>query len=256
MSRTIEKQVRITATPEAVFRALTDAEEITRWFAPQAEATPGAGGRIFLSWGAPFEGESRIEIWEPNRHLRTCEVARPVALDYYLEGQGGETVLRLVHSGFGDDASWDDEFNNVTKGWNLFLSNLRHYLERYPGQPCRQATIMMPVPVPQEEAWNRLLGPEVLVREGSTESLGPGRSYAFRTATGEELRGTVDAWQPPSSFTASVDNLSARLCIELVTMQGATFMSAQLLAYGAGADAIAPPLQARWSEQFQKALSA
>lgn len=48
-NRTVEKQIEIAAAPETVWRALTEAEEITRWYAPKAETTPGVGGRLFLS---------------------------------------------------------------------------------------------------------------------------------------------------------------------------------------------------------------
>ena len=126
-------------------------------------STPGQGGQIFVSWGPGMEGTSRIMVWEPGRHLRLVE-ERPsgprnsdgggaveavdnskpveVVVDYYLEAQGGSTVLRLVHSGFGVTADWDKEFESTHYGWMMFLRNLRHALTRHPGTPCRQAMLV------------------------------------------------------------------------------------------------------------------
>ncbi len=63
--------LEIEAPPEAVWKALTDAKELVRWFPLKAEVEPRVGGRYWLSWEGEFEGDSRIEIFEPERHLRT-----------------------------------------------------------------------------------------------------------------------------------------------------------------------------------------
>ncbi len=105
-ARTIEKTLEIAAPPEAVWKTLTDAKELVRWFPLKAEVEPRVGGRIWLSWEGEFEGEHRIEIFEPERHLRTTwnpmtkDEGGPTELsvDYHLEGRGGGTILRLVHS--------------------------------------------------------------------------------------------------------------------------------------------------------------
>jgi uncharacterized protein YndB with AHSA1/START domain len=70
-TRSIEMQLEINAPPEAVWKALTDSLKLTRWFPLNAKVKPGVGGSIWVSWGPPFEGESPIQIWEPNKHLRT-----------------------------------------------------------------------------------------------------------------------------------------------------------------------------------------
>ncbi len=44
MSRSIENSVTIKASPEAVFRALTEGKELARWFPSSAESDPRPGG--------------------------------------------------------------------------------------------------------------------------------------------------------------------------------------------------------------------
>ena len=70
-TRSIEIEIPISASPEAVWKALTDPGELTRWFPLEARVEPGEGGAIALSWGGGMDGENRIRIWQPNRRLQT-----------------------------------------------------------------------------------------------------------------------------------------------------------------------------------------
>lgn len=50
MGRSIEKEVIIKANPERVFQALTEREELERWFARTAEIDLRPGSAINLEW--------------------------------------------------------------------------------------------------------------------------------------------------------------------------------------------------------------
>jgi hypothetical protein len=39
--------------------------------------TPGLGGSIWLSWAGEWEGDSRIEIWDPPRRPRSVSQLPP-----------------------------------------------------------------------------------------------------------------------------------------------------------------------------------
>lgn len=136
-TRTLEKEITLAAPPAAVWRALTEGEELRRWFPVDARVDPGVGGKVWISWGPEMAWESAIDIWEPGKHLRLSNPGTPVpfAVDYYIEARGDVTVLRLVNSGFGPGADWDDMYFGMDGGWSYFLYNLRHYLERHPGKP-------------------------------------------------------------------------------------------------------------------------
>jgi uncharacterized protein YndB with AHSA1/START domain len=90
MSRSIVKTVTIDAPLEAVWKALTQAEELTRWFPVDARVQPGPGGTIWLSWGSGAEGEAPITAWEPNRRFGWTETRGPIklAVDFHLETSG------------------------------------------------------------------------------------------------------------------------------------------------------------------------
>lgn len=144
--RAHETRITIDAPVEAVWRALTDPEEISRWFAPRMTVKPGAGGHMVADWGPGVEWKTFIEVWEPNRHLRLVETrdkvlsASPVDVpldprrlvqDFFLESEAGRTVLRLVHSGFGSSADWDTEYEGTRGGWAACFFRLKQVWERH-----------------------------------------------------------------------------------------------------------------------------
>jgi uncharacterized protein YndB with AHSA1/START domain len=145
-TRSHETRMEIAAPLSDVWDALTKADLLTRWFGNEArEAQPG--GRFFVSWFEHGAIDSPITVFEPLKHLRFEDTPPgavvPFATDFYLEAKGGLTVLRIVASGFSLDAKWDGEFDALAQGWGYFIRNLRFYLERFGGKPCK--TIGFPV---------------------------------------------------------------------------------------------------------------
>jgi len=137
--RVLDLTIEIDATLEEVWEALTTGKGIARWFGPYAAVTPGEGGSVSVGWDPKEMWETPITVWEPQRRMQTVSEmpwkdGRMVrlAVDYYLEVQGGRVRVRLVHSGF-DDSSWDDYIDGLDAGWSFFLFNLKHALERHRG---------------------------------------------------------------------------------------------------------------------------
>lgn len=260
--RKVEAAIDIEAPVEAVWKALADAAELTRWFPLDARVRPGAGGSIWISWGPPYEGESQIEIWEPNRRLKTVAQgvfgmgeghgqARPIALDFFLEGRGGRTTLRLVHSGFGEGGSWDDEYDSVRRGWRYELQGLRHYLEKHRGEERQVIWPRVAMDLPLREAWGRLMSRDALLAEGRVEGLREGDRCTIRTASGDELRGTVLINDPPD-FAAVVENLNDALFrVHVEASAGLREAGLWLAAYGVPAERLAV-LREKWTALLWK----
>jgi uncharacterized protein YndB with AHSA1/START domain len=207
-TRAFDMTIEIAVPPDAVWQALTNAEELVRWFPTEANITPGAGGKWLISWDGNWSWENEIEIWEPNRRLRiidrngrpydgsTGEVKQsvdplPIAMDWYLEGKGGSTTLRLVHSGFGRGGAWDDEFDGISTGWPLELNGLKHYLEHHRGENRRYAWTRSVIPLPVNALWRRVVGTDGLVPDTSVLALRPGERIATTLSTGDRIEGTV-----------------------------------------------------------------
>ena len=74
--RSYEKKFEVAAPPEAVWKAITDGDELTRWFCLNATCESGPGGKQHVDWGGGAKGTHTIVIWKPNVHLRT-EADRP-----------------------------------------------------------------------------------------------------------------------------------------------------------------------------------
>ena len=224
--RSIEKEICILAPVDAVWKALTDGEELTRWFPLEAKVTPGEGGAIWMSWKNEFQFNTPIAAWKPNEHLRLIymkptpaakpgepgmpfEVPFQVALDYYLEGKSGETVLRLVHSGFSREASWDGQYDGTVCGWDFQLAGLKLYLERHRGTPRRCVVCRAMIPeIPVAEAWKHLMGPRGLIASSHAIPRAAHERYAMTTSRGDRLEGIVSSYVPPKDFSATATNLN------------------------------------------------
>lgn len=199
-------EVSIDADAETVWRAVSEGEEIKRWFPVDARVTPGVGGAVWLSWGEGMDWEAPIEIWEPGRHMRTIDPPpSKLAVDYFIETQGGETVLRIVHSGFAADA-WDDELETLNAGWRAFAATLAHYLERHRGEPRTLAKFRHPVVTrPRSEVFPRML-----------EALGVTLVGEGERFSGPLFEGTARVVKAPVNFSASLANFGeAFLMIEI-----------------------------------------
>ena len=209
--RSVERSVELEASPETVWKALTDAAQLESWFPLEASVEPGEGGKVMVSWGSPSKWESRITIWDPPRHLQVRDPqppdapsdAVPVGIDYHIEGRGGRTVLRVVNSGFSASADWDEYYDAVQGGWAYFLLNLKHYLERHAG--THRAMVWKRVPVEHRsraDSW-----PFVLRALGVDPSARPGDDATFDMA-GESHSGQVLMARPPGHIALSLPGLN------------------------------------------------
>lgn len=232
-TRRIELSVRVDAPPEEVWKALTEADEIRRWFAPEARVEPGEGGTLWLSWGEGMEGAARIRVWDPPRRLVTSPVApgkperEAMSEEYTLQAaDGGTTILRLVQSGFGPGADFDDEYDATTNGWRTFFRMLQHGVGRHRGQPSRNLTVCRPVKTTRDEAWAIVKGPKGLGAEGRVEDLRVGFRYHLGAGTGDVLEGEVWHLEPSGYLTLTVDGLNdSLLSVFCERCQGAGLVS-------------------------------
>jgi uncharacterized protein YndB with AHSA1/START domain len=214
--RSIRKQIEIGAAPDDVWRALTEAEQLIRWFPAEARVSPGVGGTIFISWGPGCEGEAPIHLWEPGHRFGWQEPGpQTLAVEWEIEAKQGRCLVRLVQSGFGDEPSRDDYIDAVDRGWSYFLINLRHYLERHAGTPRDLISVRAPQTRRRSTTWTRLLGgegfgaqtPAATPTEGGTCQLRLGaRSYDAHVLIHQE----------PWTFAATLPDLDdALLFVEM-----------------------------------------
>jgi uncharacterized protein YndB with AHSA1/START domain len=223
-TRSHEHRLTIDAPAEEVWKAITSAEELVRWFPLGATVKPGPGGEIVYRWGE-LEGRCRILAWEPPQHLRTGWMEAPatakehahaegthlaqraaLAVDWFLESAGKTTHLRVVHSGFAPDAAWDKEFDGTNRGWTFELQALKHYVERQRGKERRASWVRLPVALAPAEVWRRFTQPGPVFRTVALDGLAPGDRFRLERADGEVLAGRVLVNHPPLELAAALDD--------------------------------------------------
>lgn len=253
--RIVEKIIELDVPVDKVWEALTDADEIVKWFSTHAKVTPGVGGSIALGWSENYIGDNKIIIWEENKHLQCERVIesievdgqkvsevnddelappdKPLTWDYFLEDKGGSTVLRIVTSGFGDGPEWDDEYDAIYRGWGLFVLNLKHFLQFHPLEESRHAWLQIPFTIPVNDAWNRLMGSKGMCAKGEINCGQPDGPYAVMTANGEMMEGRVNLCHPREDLALSIENMNDSLFrISLMDWYGNRHAGVTILAYG------------------------
>jgi uncharacterized protein YndB with AHSA1/START domain len=222
-ARAFRTSLDLDASPDEVWAALTQAEELVRWFSTDAKVTPGKGGTMLWSWGHGEDWESRIDAWEPGRLLRLVqEDARPytaegkplpageveparIAMEFTIETHQGKTRLRLVHSGFGHGGAWDAEIDGISEGWQAELRSLRHYLRRHRGRDRSAGRALVGTSLPRETAWSRLVGPGGFNLTPAQPK--EGERYEVVTPSGRRYSGTVQLNLPGQTIAGTVDEL-------------------------------------------------
>ena len=147
--RKILAEIRTSATPEQVYEAWADPEKIAHWFPDKAQGKAEPGATITwiferFNYTIPYEvlaaepGKRFAIRWNPPPGMSAG------ILEVTITKEGGETVMRLVNSGFREGAEWNDEYDGVDSGWIMALALLKHYVENYFGTPRSSFQAMRP----------------------------------------------------------------------------------------------------------------
>lgn len=241
------------ATPEEVWEAITTAEGLRRWFPLDARVT-GPEGTVWLSWGPGSEGEAPIHVWEPGARFGWTEShgADPdghpvrIAVDFYVEGREGSTVVRLVQSGLGAGSEWDDMYDALVDGWTYFLFNLVHYFRHHRGKDRRLAWKRAATDLARDVAWERLLGAALVAGNGVATAAGSvGEILLDRRQPAE-----VVSVRPGHHFAATLPDLEDSILF--VELEG-RHIGFWLSTYGLEEDRVAA-LQSKLDERIGVAL--
>jgi len=129
------------------------------------------GERLVLEW----KEQPGVVVWE-------IDVAR----------EGGETVVTVVCSGFGEGAAWDELYEGQKGGMPGLMATLKHYLDKHFGERRRVVSVMRETARP-EESRRFLTQPALMTRWLAREAeIGqPGKPARLLLRGGRTWTGTV-----------------------------------------------------------------
>ncbi len=235
--RIIQKEMTTRATPQQVWESWTDPAKLPQWFTDGAEGEAKVGRS--LTWiFDKFDYRFTYEILEARPEERLVLTATrpggsPIFLEIDIWQAGGRTVLKLVQSGFGEGAEWEDEYQGVNSGWEMALAVLKHYLENYFGRSRHHALVMLPAeysfsqlsPFYRDE---RSLA-RWLTRAGGIGD--PGTGYQLTLANGDKLSGEVLA-DTGTEVQLSWPEIEGAVALKAFSMGPQKMLCIDVLAWG------------------------
>ena len=258
--RTFVRELEIKAPKEAVWKALSEAAELTRWFAPRAKINGPEGGEVSWQWTNDIIWPQKIEQWREGERLLTVYDSPvddgkggkvPLFVDFQIKGKGGTTTLRLVQSGFGPEADFDEEFDGISSGWVIELRSLQLYLEHHLGQARQLTWLLGNFAGDSDNAWHKLIGPEGFNCASALRELNVGDHFDFTTAAGDRFSGEVFV-NKPRCFVGIVKNWgNSFLRIQVESCGGPDQVWLWHASYGQDVQKIAG-LQSNWQHMITK----
>ena len=151
LGRAIETSIRIKASPQKVWEAWADPQQIANWFVDRAEGEARPGGTMKWFFEA-FNLALDVPIVEaqPGRTFVTGGGPQPGpdGLPYLMEitirKDGNATVMNLVNSGFSEAPEKKGSFRDTESGWKCALATMQVWLEQYPTLRRRREIVMRP----------------------------------------------------------------------------------------------------------------
>ena len=239
--RVQELTIELDATPAQVWEAVSTGEGLSRWFAPEVTVKPGVGGEVTFSFGEGMTWSSNISRWEPgvmwqgsDRFPSSTPGAQGplLVVEYHVEARaGGKAAMRLVQSGFDNPGGWDDLFDGTEGGWAYFLENLKHALERHPGEDRRVAAAKGKLTGPRAQVWGELFS-QALRADRPAAGLKPGDVIRLDLGQGPAPAEVV-LHLPGTHLGARLPTLGdGLLMLELVQGEPTRSLGVQISLYG------------------------
>ncbi len=148
---TIEREIRIDATPEVVYEVISTPEHLREWWPDEAEFEPVPGATGVISFGATPEAKvaplTVIEADPPRRFSfrwvydegEAATPANSLLVTFDLVPSGAGTLLRFTEAGFREKgweaAVLEEQYREHVTGWDYFLPRLAPYVDKLVSTP-------------------------------------------------------------------------------------------------------------------------
>lgn len=143
-SRDIDIRIFIENPPQQVFEAWIKPDLLERWLTRKANVEPSIGGAYELFWDPEHPEHNstkgcRITDLVPNAELsfnwrgpeqfEDLMGAKTHVFVRFEPQQGGGTLVRFLHSGWGEGAAWEKARLWQADAWQSAIQNLKNMLE-------------------------------------------------------------------------------------------------------------------------------
>ena len=141
----IRKSIIIDASPEVVFNAITDRNELTNWFPDNAIFDGRVGGKVRFTFkkerskelDRDHSAEGTVKEFIPNKKVSYTwqfkdapEFPETTATWELEETDTNKTRVELVNSGFTGKEEGKLSSGSHDQGWTYFLGRLKRYCEK------------------------------------------------------------------------------------------------------------------------------
>jgi uncharacterized protein YndB with AHSA1/START domain len=155
----VEREILIGASPEVVWRVITEPEHISRWFSDEAEVDGRAGAEGTLTWRPGGRGGARehdlivpirVVDAEPFRRFSfrwshpegtVPDESNSALVEFSLVEEAGGTRLTVLESGIGavthDEEGKARYLESHTHCWETHLGEMLDYVASGPRGPMR-----------------------------------------------------------------------------------------------------------------------
>jgi uncharacterized protein YndB with AHSA1/START domain len=128
--------IKIHASSDRVYAAITTADGIRQWWTRDAAIAPkiGSAGE-FGFYGKRFVAKVIVEELNPSTGVRwkvTNSAWPGHDIEFILKADGNDTTLVFAHRGF---RRADEGFASATMRWGFYLLSLKRYLQTGQGTP-------------------------------------------------------------------------------------------------------------------------
>ncbi len=138
--RSCRHSLGLKASPAEVYRALTEPEQLQRWFVEEASIDLREGGEFRWVFGRPggepvsaplvTTGRCAAVVKQELIRLKALIEDLETEVEFRIDPWRDGAILTVTHAGFPGDEEWDDTFSAIDRGWQTELHVLKLFLER------------------------------------------------------------------------------------------------------------------------------
>lgn len=185
------------AQPERAYDAWTEPEHLSRWFCDKVTGWPGYGSKLNMTWERfGFSIEYNLPTVQPPRKVILKALIPGMGtqtLDISIRPYGAGSRIEIVETGPGADGQ--EGAGDAKSGWEMSLSVLKLYIEKYWGKPRKSFFALVSAPYENKQLMELYQSEEGLAKWLTSKgSIGnAGDPVSLELMSGDKLTGKVMA---------------------------------------------------------------